>query len=112
MISVDFEEVVAEITADLGDATLDINVAVSEDAAQTPTNMGEITPISSPDKHYTHNQNTASDVWIINHGLGKNPSVTVVDSAGTEVVGDIEHIDTNTVKIIFSAAFSGKAYFN
>ena len=64
------------------------------------------------DKHYIHNQNTASAVWTVTHGLGKNPAVTVVDSAGTEVVGDVAHINKNTTKITFSAAFSGKAYFN
>lgn len=64
------------------------------------------------DKHYVHNQNSASAVWTVTHGLDKIPAVTVVDSAGTEVVGDVAHIDKNTTKITFSAAFSGKAYFN
>ena len=64
------------------------------------------------DKHFVHSQNTASAVWTITHGLGKYPAVTVIDSAGTEVIGDVNHIDTNTVQITFSAAFSGKAYFN
>lgn len=64
------------------------------------------------DKHYTHNQSPASAVWTVSHGLGKFPSVTVIDSAGTEVVGDVVHIDANTTEITFSAAFSGKAYFN
>lgn len=62
--------------------------------------------------HYVHNQTVASDVWNIKHGLNKNPSVTVVDSGGTEVIGDVLHLDENTVRISFNAAFSGKAYFN
>lgn len=64
------------------------------------------------DKHFTHKQVTASATWTISHGLNKCPSVTVVDSAGTEVVGDVKHVDINTIRITFSAAFSGSAYIN
>jgi hypothetical protein len=64
------------------------------------------------DKNYVHTQGVAAAVWNINHGLNKKPSVTVVDSGGTEVEGDILHIDNNNVTITFSAAFSGEAYFN
>ena len=64
------------------------------------------------DKHYTHTQSSAAAEWTVTHNLGKHPAVSVVDSAGTEVVGDVEYIDINTCKLIFSAAFSGKAYFN
>lgn len=64
------------------------------------------------DKHYTHTQNAASETWKITHSLGKYPAVTVVDSAGTTVIGDIEHIDANTCVLTFRGAFSGKAYCN
>jgi hypothetical protein len=67
---------------------------------------------SGKDKHYTHIQNTASAEWNITHGLGKFPAVTVVDSAGSEVIGDVEHISINTTKLTFMSAFSGKAHFN
>lgn len=30
---------------------------------------------------YVHNQAVASDTWVINHNLNKNPTVTPVDSA-------------------------------
>lgn len=64
------------------------------------------------DKHYTHVQTVAESTWTITHNLGKNPSVEVVDSAGTVVIGDVNHIDKNTVKIKFNAQFKGKAYLN
>lgn len=64
------------------------------------------------DKHYTHIQSTSSDLWSIQHNLGKYPSITVVDSAGSEVVGDVNHTSTNSVEITFMSAFSGKAYLN
>lgn len=64
------------------------------------------------DKNYIHYQRTSSDSWNIVHNLNKYPSVTVVDSAGSIVVGDILYNDLNTITIKFTGAFSGKAYLN
>lgn len=64
------------------------------------------------DKHYTHDQPVAAATWTMNHGLGKRPSVTVVDSAGTEVKGEIIYDDLNTCRALFSAPFSGTAELN
>jgi hypothetical protein len=61
---------------------------------------------------YTHNQSTPSDTWNINHGLTKFPSVTVVDSSGNKVVGDVKYTDNNNLVLTFNGAFSGKAYLN
>jgi hypothetical protein len=64
------------------------------------------------DKNYVHSQSVPSTIWNVNHALLKFPSVTVVDSAGTTVIGEVQLIDINNVRLIFSASFSGKAYFN
>ena len=69
-------------------------------------------PYFSVDKNYTFVQGAASATWNINHNLGKHPSVVVVDSAGSFVYGAETHIDSNNIKIEFSAPFSGKAYLN
>lgn len=61
---------------------------------------------------YTHYQISASQEWMINHNIGKFPSVSVVDSAGTVVIGDVTYIDMNNLIIQFISAFSGKAYLN
>jgi len=61
---------------------------------------------------YTHTQSVASDEWIITHNLEKYPSVTIVDSAGSEVETDIEYVNSNTIKSISNGAFGGKAYLN
>lgn len=61
---------------------------------------------------YVHTQMVASNSWIIIHNLGKYPSATIVDSAGTMVVGEVEYISLNEIRIYFNAAFSGKAYLN
>ena len=73
---------------------------------------GELVPIWSNDKHYTHEQAQVSDVWIIHHNLHKHPSVSVTDTAKTQVVGDVEYLDFDTVKITFKDPFSGYAYLN
>lgn len=64
------------------------------------------------DKHYVHKQETSSDTWEVIHGLGKEPAVTIVDSAGTEVIGEVEYVNLNKCILRFQAPFSGKAIFN
>ena len=68
--------------------------------------------LSSGDKHVTFTQASPSTTWNVNHSLNKFPSVTVVDSAGTQVIGDVQHIDSNNLTITFINQFSGKAYVN
>ena len=64
------------------------------------------------DKHFTYIKSTPDSIWEITHDLDKYPSVTVVDSAGSVVMGDITYTSKSAIKITFSAAFSGKAYLN
>ena len=62
--------------------------------------------------YYTYAQNEAASTWIITHPLKKMPAVTVVDSAGNVVMGEVTYIDEDTVQVKFNGAFSGKAYLN
>lgn len=64
------------------------------------------------DANFVYIQSTPEAIWEITHSLGKKPSVTVVDSADNVVMGEIEYVNLNSVKITFAGAFSGKAYFN
>lgn len=64
------------------------------------------------DKNFTFIQSTSAAVWTITHNLGKRPSVSVVDSAGTNVVGAVNHNSNNELTITFSSAFKGTAYLN
>lgn len=65
-----------------------------------------------PDLAYAHTQATSSATWTINHNLDFYPNVTVVDSAGTIVEGEIAYTSRNQIVLTFSAAFSGKAYLS
>lgn len=69
-------------------------------------------PGADGDRSYTHNQSSPSATWTIAHNLSKFPSVTIVDSAGTEMIGEIVHDSINHVTATFTTAFSGKAYLN
>ncbi len=64
------------------------------------------------DLTYTHTQVGASSAWVAVHNLGKYPSVTVVDSGGTTVIGDVVYDSVNQLTINFTTAFSGSAYLN
>jgi hypothetical protein len=59
-----------------------------------------------------HTQNVTSTTWVIAHNMGFYPSISVVDSGGTVVVGDVTYDSVNQVTVRFSVAFSGKAFAN
>ena len=61
-------------------------------------------------KRHTHTQSSSASTWTVSHTLGGYPSVTVVDSAGTVVVGEVKYDSTSQVTISFEAAFAGKAH--
>lgn len=57
-------------------------------------------------------QAQAANPWVVTHGLGKFPSVTVVNRNNVEVQAKVTHNNDNQVTITFSGATAGKAYFN
>lgn len=75
-------------------------------------------PKGQTDKHLTWPTDgslypfTANTAVPITHNLNKFPSVTTVDSAGSHLVGDVQHINTNSFTLTFSASFQGKVYIN
>lgn len=68
------------------------------------------TPVS--DKNFVYSQAVPSSVWVVSHNLNKYASVTVVDSAGTTVYGEVEYNSLNQCTLRFKAPFSGEAFFN
>lgn len=59
---------------------------------------------------HVHTQSSPSATWTINHSLGGYPSVMVVDSAATVVVGEVSYVSTSQIVVEFTAPFSGYAY--
>ena len=61
---------------------------------------------------YDHMQGAASSSWSITHNLGFKPNVTVIDSAGNIVEGEIAYTNSNSLTVSFQSAFSGNAYLS
>lgn len=61
---------------------------------------------------YTHTQGASSTTWTIAHNLGYKPNVTVEDSGGGIIEGDVVYTDNNNLTITFTAASTGKAYLS
>lgn len=69
-------------------------------------------PSGEGDKNYYHTQGTPAAEWVIEHNLGKYPSVTVVSSAGEEIYCDKTFLSMNKVVLNFGTAISGAAFLN
>ena len=78
--------------------------------------QGEVGPQGVPgdaaDGSFVYEQVEPSATWTINHALTFQPSVTVVDSSGNEVVGRVRYVDSDTIVVEFDAAFGGKVYLS
>lgn len=61
---------------------------------------------------YVHNQAIPSNEWVITHNLETFPSVTLVNSAGEQMIMEVEYVDFNTVICRSAAPIGGKAYLN
>jgi len=68
--------------------------------------------IEDPQLGFIYTQNTPSATWTISHNLAFHPNVTVVDSSGSIVEGEISYPNPATVLLTFAAAFSGNAYLS
>lgn len=64
------------------------------------------------DLHFKFTQSSPSAEWVIPHDLDKFPSVSVRDTAGTDIEGVVSWPSSEQVIIEFSAPFSGVAFLN
>lgn len=71
-----------------------------------------IDEIEGFDSHYEFEQGVPATTWDITHNLDKFPSITVVDTADTTVIGSYEYVTKNRVILNFSDAFAGRAFLN
>ena len=86
----------------------------SIDTAVTPHSLSYFLEEKAIGKtvEYEHEQGEISDCWEIHHNLGRYPTVTVVDSSGTEIIADVKYIDKNTCVVYMNGEFKGTAYLN
>lgn len=63
------------------------------------------------DKNFVEVFTNSSEVTVT-HSLNKFPAVTITNSAGDEVEGEVEHVSVNQLIARFSASFTGKLVCN
>jgi len=63
------------------------------------------------DKHFTYDFINLSEVPVP-HLLNKRPAVSVEDSAGDVVMGDVEYVDSNNLMVRFTSPFTGRIICN
>jgi len=72
----------------------------------------QIDEVEGFDSHFEFTKGVPATTWDITHNLNKFPSITVIDTANTTVIGSYEYINKNRVVLSFSTAFAGKAFLN
>tara|TARA_R100000935_G_scaffold49697_1_gene75173 strand:- start:621 stop:983 length:363 start_codon:yes stop_codon:yes gene_type:complete len=102
-------------------------IIISDSDSSNPVNATRSATLESLsdiglDKAFIFTQGTPQTVWgnpltpegirYVRHGLNKFASVTVVSDSNQVMIGNVKYINANEVQLTFSAAFSGKAYFN
>ena len=110
---VNLDLVDTEVVLNIDDVDITLEV-VGEVGPRGPQGIqGEIGPPGPPTlSFYRHNQAFASDRWFVDHDLSYPPSVTVVDSAGTVLLADVQYIDDFHIQIDFSYPTAGYAYLS
>lgn len=93
---------------DISDAIQSAALTSTDDLSEGTTNLYFKTSRVS----YIHAQGVASSSWVITHNLGFHPNVTVVDSAGNIVEGELSYTNLDSLTATFSTAFSGTAYLS
>jgi hypothetical protein len=61
---------------------------------------------------FTHHQLAPAAEWLIPHPLKKRPAVSIQDSAGSLVLGEVRYLSDDLLVVSFLAPFSGRADLN
>lgn len=61
-------------------------------------------------QYFRYVQATPATHWDVVHNLGRYVAVSVVDSAGSTVEGEVTYLSLNELTIDFSAPFAGEAF--
>ena len=83
-------------------------VVVEQDAANLVT--VRLSTNAGNTRRQIHTQAVAASEWVVTHTLGGRPSIVVVDSAGTVVIGEVQYDSNTQITVSFTVPFSGYAY--
>lgn len=62
------------------------------------------------DSFYVHTQNVMSSVWMVQHNMGRHPSVHIQDAVGNVLYGSVVHLSPNELMITFTVSITGTAH--
>ena len=57
-----------------------------------------------------HDHTAPEEVWVISHGLMSKPDVTVLDTSGQILAGNVTYVDDDSLTIAFGTPTTGTAY--
>lgn len=66
-------------------------------------------PTSGVASSYAHAQEQPSTVWMINHNLGRWPSIQLTDTGGAVIDGEVVHVSTTQAVATFAVPVAGSA---
>jgi hypothetical protein len=95
--------------SDIGDAATVIFTPTSEITSVTV--QAAIEELREKSR-FVHNQASASTTWSITHNMEFFPSVSIVDTALSKVIGEVVYTSENALTVTFSQSFAGKAYLS
>ena len=104
-------DVLKDATEDKVEGAVDGNILVY-DGGKSKWLGKTADTISQSDETFLYEQSYPSNEWMIEHDLNKYPSVTVMDSAKSVVIGEVEYISTSKIILRFASEFSGTAVLN
>ena len=103
--------VTSSTTLSSGEAYL-LDLTFKGGASTVGNDIISLQPFGGQDYEYIEPFPNPLSTWVITHNLGRFPSVTTVDSAGSEINGAITYDNENTITVVFNSATSGNAYLN
>lgn len=108
--AVDVTALATIVDVDCSDQLIDVET--SEYLVEIVTGGVPGAPGRDGDLSYVHVQSIPSATWVVVHDLNKFPSVSVIDSGGATVLGDVRYDSANQCTLTFAGGFSGRAFFN
>ena len=87
-------------------------IEVNSGGCLTRINLNPAITLSQNIGSFMFTQSSPSTQWTINHNMGKNPSVFTEDENSNDIMGMIEFVDSNNLKIYFNQPVAGKAYLS
>ena len=93
-----------------GDGTQNI-IEVNSGGCITRINLNPAINFNN-NSSFEFTQQTPATIWNILHGMGLKPNVKIEDLEGNDIVGVVDYLDNNNLRITFNQAVAGKAYLS